>query len=123
MVLLSSTFLDNPMKFRGLNHSSCLHFEKKKRSLTLASPPGHTPNAVPDSAKTPVSHSNQLTPDKRSGENRAECVSCWTCIFPARWEKKRKDCIHSLSRRSFPDMVSGGWLSLETYKLITSSSK
>lgn len=51
MVLLSSIFLDNPMKFRGLNHSSRLHL--KKKSLTLASPSGHTPRAAPDSARTP----------------------------------------------------------------------
>lgn len=124
MVLLSSIFLDNPMKFRGLNRSSCLLFKKKrKKNLTQAGPPGHTPRAVPDSARIPKRHRNQLTPDKRSGENGGDGVSSWTLMSLTRWEKKTKDYIHNLNRGSFPDLVRGGRLSPETHELITSSSE
>lgn len=62
------------MKFRGLNHSSCLHFWGKKQ--TLASPSGHTPRVAPDSARTPVRHSNQLTLDKSSGLGGTKGTEC-----------------------------------------------
>lgn len=93
MVLLSSIFLDNPMKFRGLNHSSCLHFKKNKKPDLRQPTRPHTKNSVWFSKNPNKPQQSADTGQKIRGEQTGPRIELALDVFNQVGEEEKR--LHS----------------------------